>query len=113
METPINQASQVNQEFLDSLKKQEEQNHKYFIATLGVMITYSQVKGDNDQLDQFLLSMAKTFTDSMDTNDKKLSDNKFQSLLQIINSGENSKEILESLTTEFSDYLSNLKNPVE
>lgn len=109
-ETQASQTDQVNQEFIDSLRKQEEDNHKYFIATLGVMITYSQVKGDNSQLDQFLLGMAKTFTDCIDTQDKKLSPDKFNSLLQAINSGENSKEILDTLTNEFNDYLLDLKN---
>ncbi len=102
-------AAQPNAEFLDSLRKQEEQNNKYFIATLGILVTYSQVKGDNVQLDQFLLSMAKVFTENIDTTDKKLSTEKFNSLLNVINSGENSTEILDKLTTQFSGYLKDLK----
>jgi len=99
----INGMNGMNEELIKELRDQEDRNSRYSKALIGLMQAYTNLKGEDEQLDNFLLAIMQEFSTRIDLSDKKIDADDINNIIHKINNNETPL-----LNSEVNGYLENL-----
>ena len=90
---------------IEELKNKANQNKKYTVAALGILIAYNQIKQESPQLDIMLLSIASSLLEKADIEENKVDNEKFSELLNALKTGDISSYATDNMSDDLSDLL--------